>query len=221
MEPSKKFKRASTTESKEYRKQTILEAATSLFFENPGALPTVSEISKRCSIAKGTVYIYFSTKEQIFLTIIEELFTEFIKQTEGFILASDGVENPLESIINKLCRYFSDNRTMLYLAGMTNSIIEQNIEIEAAYEHKKSIQKQLLDLGALMGNTLSLDKILCAKLLLRTYAITLGTRQICNPPKKVQQIHQKKGAEFLLPDFEEELRQTLTPFWKGSIKNVQ
>ncbi len=220
MESVKKFKRASTSESKEYRKQTILEAATSLFFENPGALPTVNEISKCCGIAKGTVYIYFSTKEQIFLTIIEELFTEFIEKTKGFIINSENSDDPLKSIIEDLCKYFSENRTMLYLAGMTNSIIEQNIEIEAAYEHKKSIQKQLLSLGEVMGSTLGHDKVLCAKLLLRTYAIILGVWQVCNPPKKVHEIHQKEGAKFLLPDFENELRETLTPFWYHSISSA-
>ncbi len=220
MEPVKNFKRASTSESKEYRKQTILEAATSLFFENPVALPTVSEISKSCGIAKGTVYIYFSTKEQIFLTIIEGLFTEFIENTKGFIINSESSDDPVKSIINNLCVYFSENRTMLYLTGISNSIIEQNIEIEDAYEHKKNIQNQLLELGAVMGDTLKHDKILCAQILLRTYAIILGTWQICNPPKKVHEVLQKEGAQFLLPDFENELRETLTPFWKYSIKKT-
>ncbi len=219
MESVKKFKRASTSESKEYRKQTILDAATTLFFENPGALPTVSEISKSCGIAKGTVYIYFSTKEQIFLTIIEGLFTEFIENTKGFVIKSQSSDNPVKSIINDLCIYFSENRIMLYLTGMNNSIIEQNIEIEAAYEHKKIIQNLLLDLGAVMGDTLGHDKTLCAKLLIRTYAIILGTWQMCNPPKKVHQVLQKEGAQFLLSDFETELRETLTPFWTDTINN--
>lgn len=220
MEPIKKLKRACTAESKGYRKQTILDAATALFFEDPSSLPTVSEIAKRCGIAKGTVYIYFSTKEQIFLNIIEELFTEFIKSADTFVLNSIKSEHPIESIVNDLCDYSAENRTMVNLAGMSNSIIEHNIDIDSAYEYKKNIQIQLFGLGETMQKTLGYDKIFSSSLFLRTYAIILGVWQLCNPPKKVQQISKKEGAEFLSPDFRDELYSTLMPFWKGSISSL-
>ncbi len=217
MESTKSLKRACTDASKEARRKSILNAATKLFFANPNELPTVSAISKNCNIAKGTIYLYFKTKEKIFLNIIDDLFNDFIATAKKIILDSKDNPNNIDAIIDGVCDYFDNNKNMIILAGMTNTIIEHNIDPEAALVHKVSLQTKLLELGKTLSEVIERDQIFCASLLLRTYATTVGISRISNLTEKVSQIHKSEGAEFLAPKFRPELYNTLKCLWKGSL----
>uniref|UniRef100_A0A7V3ZU71 TetR/AcrR family transcriptional regulator n=1 Tax=candidate division WOR-3 bacterium TaxID=2052148 RepID=A0A7V3ZU71_UNCW3 len=52
-------------------KEKILQTAEAMFVKKGFFPTTVEEIAKQAKIAKGTVYLYFPTKESIYLTIFE------------------------------------------------------------------------------------------------------------------------------------------------------
>ncbi|HEY0981608.1 MULTISPECIES: TetR/AcrR family transcriptional regulator [unclassified Schlesneria] len=55
---------------KEARPQEILAAAVSVFTEKGFAAAQVQEIATRAGVAKGTVYLYYKTKQEIFEEIV-------------------------------------------------------------------------------------------------------------------------------------------------------
>jgi AcrR family transcriptional regulator len=57
---------------KEDRKEAILAAARDVFFEEGIRRATVDQIAARAEVAKGTVYLYFETKETILATLLLE-----------------------------------------------------------------------------------------------------------------------------------------------------
>jgi len=57
---------------KEDRKERILAAAREVFFEVGIRHATVDAIAARADVAKGTVYLYFSTKEEILANLLLE-----------------------------------------------------------------------------------------------------------------------------------------------------
>lgn len=57
---------------KEDRKEQILAAARTVFFEEGIRRATVDAIAARAEVAKGTVYLYFSTKETILAHLLLE-----------------------------------------------------------------------------------------------------------------------------------------------------
>jgi AcrR family transcriptional regulator len=57
---------------KEDRKEAILAAAREVFFEQGIRRATVDEIAARAEVAKGTVYLYFDTKETIVAHLLLE-----------------------------------------------------------------------------------------------------------------------------------------------------
>ena len=65
MTPSRKWKRRS-----EARPQEILDAALALFAEKGFAATRMDEIAMRAGVTKGTIYLYFESKEQIFRALI-------------------------------------------------------------------------------------------------------------------------------------------------------
>lgn len=57
---------------KEDRKEAILAAAREVFFEQGIRRATVDDIAARAEVAKGTVYLYFETKETILAHLLLE-----------------------------------------------------------------------------------------------------------------------------------------------------
>jgi AcrR family transcriptional regulator len=56
----------------EARRQEILNAALAVFAEKGFSMARMEEIAKRANITKGTPYLYFTSKEEIFKTLVEE-----------------------------------------------------------------------------------------------------------------------------------------------------
>ena len=54
------------------RRQAILTAARELFFEKGFLAATVDAIADRCDLAKGTIYLYFKSKEELYASIMAE-----------------------------------------------------------------------------------------------------------------------------------------------------
>jgi len=78
---------------REQRKKLILKAARKLFFKRGYNPVTVSDIAKRVELSKGTIYLYFSSKEeicaQILLDDIEKFHNEVLPIFEGGASASE------------------------------------------------------------------------------------------------------------------------------------
>lgn len=54
------------------RRQAILEAAREVFFEKGFREATIEAIAHRCDLAKGTIYLYFQSKEELYVSIMAE-----------------------------------------------------------------------------------------------------------------------------------------------------
>ena len=55
------------------RPHEILEAAFLEFSRNGYAVTTLDQIAERAGVTKGTIYVYFASKEQLFISMVREL----------------------------------------------------------------------------------------------------------------------------------------------------
>ena len=60
------------TREKAARRETILEAARGVFAEKGILASTIDEIAARAEVAKGTIYLHFKSKEEMFSALLEE-----------------------------------------------------------------------------------------------------------------------------------------------------
>ncbi|MBL8309514.1 MAG: TetR/AcrR family transcriptional regulator [Burkholderiales bacterium] len=78
--------RAMDGDDKEARRQAILDAAERLFADRH-ELVNVADVAEAAGLAKGTVYLYFQTKEEIYLALhlrhVERFFTTLIHLLES------------------------------------------------------------------------------------------------------------------------------------------
>jgi len=54
---------------KEQRRSTIIDAAQALFFAKPYDEITIEAIAEKAQLAKGTVYLYFKSKEEVYSAV--------------------------------------------------------------------------------------------------------------------------------------------------------
>lgn len=82
---------------KEQRREEIITAAQKVFFEKGLAAATMDEIAEEAELSKGTLYLYYKSKEDLYLAVMmrggEVLHEMFVKAT------STG-ENPVQLLAN-------------------------------------------------------------------------------------------------------------------------
>lgn len=90
-------------------KAGILSAALEEFSEKGYHQATIDSISERGGIAKGTVYRYFKTKEQLFNALKEDTICEFVELVKDEINRNEDILDVLESVIRIYLGFFEKN----------------------------------------------------------------------------------------------------------------
>jgi AcrR family transcriptional regulator len=89
---------------KEHRKEEILDAAQKVFFEKGLPTATMDEIADAAELSKGTLYLYYKSKEDLYLGVMmrgmQVLYTEYE------VLAASQ-DSPLQKIV-KLSELYID-----------------------------------------------------------------------------------------------------------------
>ncbi|MBZ0264147.1 TetR/AcrR family transcriptional regulator [bacterium] len=96
----------------EGRRTAIIEATHTLFLESANIDLSVDEIVKRAGVAKGTFYLYFKSKDEVFHAIVE-------KMAEGIV---DKVKEAAES---------SELTASEKLLAMSRSLVEISMQPHA------------------------------------------------------------------------------------------
>lgn len=206
-------KRAYGREDKEARREVILAAATDLFRRGHGDLPSVAEIATAAGLAKGTVYLYFPTKETIFVVLLLEGWgrvLELVSQTFPPIAA--GKSDAVEAFLSAYVAHLDGHRELLRLDAL-RSTLERKLEIKDLIAAKETFREWLSAGGARVDRELALTPGRGLKLLTRTYALTVGLWQSSTSGES--NISPELAA--LQTDFAADLSEALAEYWRGAL----
>lgn len=109
MPDAKKLTRA---EQKVQRPLQILDAAFEEFSRKGFAATRVEDIADRVEVTKGTVYVYFETKERLFEAMIDHVATPFQKAFKSYQRSSEDPVEELEALLSFLFDHLIDERKM-------------------------------------------------------------------------------------------------------------
>ena len=70
---------------KDARPQELLSAALDLFVEHGYAAARLEDVAARAGVSKGTLYLYFTNKEELFKAVIRENLTPVLDEAQGLI----------------------------------------------------------------------------------------------------------------------------------------
>lgn len=146
----------------EFRTAEILDAARTVFAQRGFSGATIDAIALAAGVAKGTVYLYFESKRELFLASLREgvlaLHAEVVAEME----AADSCEGKLHSFIAGRFQYFSRNREFFriyytefshLIAGTANS----QPEFQDLYEQQAKLLESVLADGIAQGQLRPFD----------------------------------------------------------------
>ncbi len=113
------------------KKEKILLAAQELFSDRGFHETTVEEIAKHAGVAKGTVYIYFESKEQLFKEVIKTGFKELTRILEEKLETTNDPIQKIKFIVETYFNYFDVNRSLF------RPLMMGEIEIKKRPSHQK------------------------------------------------------------------------------------
>ena len=90
---------------KEARPQELLDAALALFVEKGFAATRSDEVAVRAGVSKGTLYLYYPSKEELLKAVIQQNLAQLIAEGSGM---ADEFEGPTAELLTVLLRTWWD-----------------------------------------------------------------------------------------------------------------
>jgi AcrR family transcriptional regulator len=94
----------------EFRQSEIIEAARKVFAEKGYIAATVDEIAALAALAKGTIYVYFDSKEQIYNAVLENDLDALRALTLEKIASAETAREKIAAYINARFKYCEERR---------------------------------------------------------------------------------------------------------------
>jgi AcrR family transcriptional regulator len=108
---------------KDARPGDIVAAALELFTEKGFAAARTEEIARRAGISKGTLYLYFETKEDLFRAVVREVVVPNVEAVGSTLLAS---EMPFDAMVRVFLPRFADTVTRLPIGAVAKMVIGES-----------------------------------------------------------------------------------------------
>lgn len=210
---------ALTDDERESRRQIVLAAAHRLYRER-GFLPPVADIASAAGLAKGTVYLYFRTKEEIFVALLEDafahLFAALAPLLDSLPRSGPGIADAFAAGFGRLVAASGD---LLPLAALANAVLEQNLPVEPMRRFKTALTDGIAAAGARLESRTGLTPPGSGEtLLLHTYALMLGLWQALSYPAALKSLLQEPALRGLDRAFGAELEGAVAALWRGHFK---
>jgi TetR/AcrR family transcriptional regulator, fatty acid metabolism regulator protein len=110
------------------RRTEILESARQIFSNVGFHKADMNEIAQKANIAKGTVYLYFSSKKDLFISLIRE---GLVDLTHKIGVDIENLEDPVERIKRSITTYmtfFEENQSLYRILLHPDKEIKDDIE---------------------------------------------------------------------------------------------
>jgi AcrR family transcriptional regulator len=138
--------RAIQAEDKQERHHAILDAAERLLLRSPERIANVAEVADEAGLAKGTVYLYFPSKEELLLAVHE-------RNIDGFFRAlidrlAEDRPTAIADVLALTHRHMVEPPLFLPLAARCFGLMGQSVPPDAGLAFKGRMAERLQKAGA-------------------------------------------------------------------------
>src|SRR4051812_5930781 len=137
-------RRAVAPDHKAEKRAAIIRAAEDLGRRDPSGSYSVEQLARKAGLAKGTVYLYFGSREEVLLAVHERQTHAIFDVVES---ALDAPGAAAESIVRAGLRHLRAHPEFFPLAGNCRYMLDTNVSTEAAFAFKAGVAQRLEQLG--------------------------------------------------------------------------
>src|SRR5512146_559065 len=141
--------RAISSEEKLERRQAILVAALELLAEADYQEINISSIARKAGIAKGTIFLYFRTKEELFLQLQIAEYKSWFNDINNriHVLLQQEKKGSVDKFVQTVVASAVDHPTLIRLTPILHVTLERNIDYKTALEFKRFLLNEIQTTG--------------------------------------------------------------------------
>lgn len=201
------FQRARRDAEKAERREAILAAAGALLRATGFEGFSMSVLARKTGIAKGTLYLYFDTREEVLLALYVETLAAWSRA-----LASGLRDSTSDADFVALFQATATaDPNFLTLRARLESVIEHNVSLERMVEAKRAMRSLIEDLAPRVERALRLGPGTGTRLLVALGALQLGAAQSNTGPAVAGLDLPDDVAEFMRIHSETDLFREVAP----------
>jgi AcrR family transcriptional regulator len=205
--------RARNDGDKAQRRASILAAAERIFVRAGWAGFAMSDVAERAGVVKGTLYLYWPSKEELLLALLEESLARWLDELDARLAHSSATG------ARKLAAIFADtllaHAPLPRLLAILQTVLEHNLSRESIVRFKQLLATRLSATAALLEARLSLPRGAGVRLLLQLNALVSGLQQMAETAPLVREVLKDPALAPLAVDFARELAPALETFFVG------
>jgi AcrR family transcriptional regulator len=136
---------------KEARPQEILDAALTVFAEKGFAAARMDDIAARAGVTKGTIYLYFDSKEAVFKTLVRESIGDTLTRVTGEANRLEGSAADMLRAILRIIGHFMRTSDRVVLPKIVIAEFGNFPEL-ARFYREEVVEKGLAALGSVIAH---------------------------------------------------------------------
>jgi len=209
------FNRAMTEEQKRLRRADILKVALHRFSLMPYESLNMADTADAAGVAKGTLYLYFRSKEEMFLAVYTDELDAWFDELDASLAAP-----PAGASIAAFLQILGDSLTrrpqLLRLIAILHTVLEQNVDYATAKRFKGWMKERLQKTGGLIESYLPFLKLgQGAELTLKINALIIGFQHMAEPSGVMREVLAEDELALFRVDLREALLGTLRTLLMG------
>lgn len=208
-------KRAVLEKDKLSKRTTILQSAAFLLQKKDWAELSMDEVAKRAKIAKGTLYLYFPTKEDLCLRVHNADYEAWFLDMEAFLTETKIIDADIFSkwFVESMDRHVR----FLKLLPIVPTILEKNASVETIREFKRSLKEQIFRILPLLIQTFPfLNEKSGFLFLMQCHALAVGSWSHGFPSNQVKEAVKEDGLDMFVLDYKSFLRTSILTLLNGN-----
>ena len=146
--------------SRVVKKNNIIKIAAKLFSEKSFHDVTMDEIAEKVGVAKGTIYLYFSSKDNLYLEILEHTFGSIESLLEKEVNTASLAPEKLKKVLAIVIKFYRENIDVLKILSRDEThLIQEHHDLTEKWRlrrielYEKIINKGIKEGSFKTGNT--------------------------------------------------------------------
>ena len=205
--------RAIGSDDKEERRQAILDAAERLFVKHPERMASVSEVAAAAGLAKGTVYLYFPSKEEMLLALHERQVAHFFTHLMRRIVQAQPVD--FDDVFRITREHLIRLPGYLELTSRCFALMDREIPADKALAFKTRVAQTLGRAGVELERHFRTGPGTGVALLMHSYGLIVGLWQLLHPNERFGSALLRPELAAINRDYEQEIENALRALWQG------
>lgn len=207
--------RAIQAEDKRERHDAILDAAERVLGGSPQQAVGVAAVAHEAGLAKGTVYLYFPSKEELLLAVHERRIDGFFRDLDRLV-AQPSID--FDAVFGLTRRHLIDPPLFLPLAAHCFGLMAQSLPPATALAFKQRMATRLERAGAGLDRHLrAVTPGAAVALLRRSYALIVGLWQMSVGGGVPCALAEPVASPALVWSYPVEVEEALRVLWRGMV----